>query len=389
MTGLENPSIAGSLDLGSSWQREENELEARLSSVSSECAVFLWSAEAGFRLVCKLYIGNASEQFEHTFDGVTPCGTQRFKCNLREQIESFDNSLRVGIELLEAIREVKQRPHAGLGSAEPPGAGRKDAIELSDTPLVFHRHLCHRTLELVQNQVDLMNSRMVRKIEWKLENASLLRRCFPEGQSLCSTKFEAAGMGNLQLVFYPSGYGGAKDGYCSYFLCCPGGTALKCWLSAGNQRREAKLVFEEAGFFGRTSFCRFDTCVEPADDSLLLVLEIDEAQASITEWMWHQQASVSQSHEGDVEESIQDHSIGSSIKLKRNPGRAALEDVKRLPSVWTSQPSGQFKEALEGYQSFSDLKALRKQNPTSAKQPVRPVGTPSKVAPRYVMYAMS
>jgi hypothetical protein len=364
-----------------------------LQPLPDGCAVYVWAGESGLRLVCKLYIGSVYEQFEHTFDGVAPCGTQHFNCSLRDQIHTYDNTLRVGVELLEAIREVKQLPRVNA-APEPPGPGRKDAIELSDASLVFHRHLCHRTLELVQTQVDLMNSRMVRRIEWRLDNASLLRRCFPEGQSLCSTKFEAAGVGNLQLVFYPSGYQGAKEGYCSYFLCCPGGSALKCWLLAGNQRREAKLVLEEAGFFGRTNFCRFDSCVEPADDSLLLVLEIDEAQASTTEWMWHQptQANVStMTPDGDLEasDSLIEHSVASSIKLKRTPGRAALEDVKRLPSVWTSQPHGQFAEALDGYHSFGDLKALRKPGTASSRQPIRPAGSPAKVAPRYMMYAVT
>lgn len=375
-----------------------------------DCALFLWSVDVGLRLVCRLYVGGASEQHEHVFDGVTPCGSQHFGAYVREHINRDADTLSVGVEFLEAIREVRN----AIRPALPTDAQtmQRSGVLLSDGAIVCHRHLCHRTLDLVQTQVDLMNSRMVRRIEWRLEKGSTLRSYFPEGESLCSTKFEAAGVGDMQLVFYPSGYAGAKEGYCSFFLHCPGGSALRCWLVAGKQSREAKLCFEEAGFFGRTNFCRFESCVE-ADDSVMLVLEIDEAQATTTEWMWHQPAegrrsdirpgsanvgggvgddnlpSIAGEGRPGTSRSLPAELVESRVALKRAVNGTALEDVKRLPSVWTSQAPGALSEVLDGYHTFGDLKATKKLGP-GGMRPVRPPGSApavNRVAPRYLMYA--
>merc|ERR1719183_2277661 len=61
----------------------------------------------------------------------------------------------------------------------------------------------HRLLEMVQSQqhtlqqqvlrkVDLMRSRAVRRVEWRLENAKMLRQSFAQGKPVCSTAFQAA-----------------------------------------------------------------------------------------------------------------------------------------------------------------------------------------------------
>merc|ERR1719379_762476 len=120
-----------------------------------------------------------------------------------------------------------------------------------------------------------MLSRMTRRVEWHIEHAGQLLSSFPEGEPICSTAFQAAGIDGLQLVLYPSGYTGAKEGYCSCFLYCPGASSLHCWLSVGNQKREAKLCFENGGFYGRTNFCKFEHVVDMASDVVRLVLEID------------------------------------------------------------------------------------------------------------------
>jgi len=412
-----------------------------------DCGVYLWAADSGLRLVCKLYVGRASATYTHTFDGGAPCGATRFGCFFRDQIGQ-DDTLKVGIEILEAVREVENLPRP----QSPGGSSRKRNGEVLDGPVMSHRYLNHRTLELVQNQVDLMRSRMVRRIEWRLQQASMLPRCFPEGESLCSTTFEAAGVGEMQLVFYPSGYAGVKEGYCSFFLHCPAGSSLRCWLVAGKQRREAKLEFEQAGFFGRTNFCRYENCIDSADDSILLVLEIDEAQQHLTESMWHQpvaqQPATKQLQQlqqpeatgqvGQVSTDVkalqnpgrprtgnrgasgpgrpprgdpprpgqgtppQDDDcvelpdkIDSSVKLTRAPGKIALEDVKQLPSIWTSRPQGNITEALEGFHNFENLAHVKK--PMSARGKSRQFNDriaaaangvmAEKVAPRFLMYA--
>eukprot|EP00928_Gymnodinium_smaydae_P071011 TRINITY_DN5470_c0_g1_i1.p1 TRINITY_DN5470_c0_g1~~TRINITY_DN5470_c0_g1_i1.p1 ORF type:complete len:839 (+),score=196.04 TRINITY_DN5470_c0_g1_i1:85-2601(+) len=399
------------LDPASAEAAEEN---AKPYGPMGDALIHLWTEDSGLRLVCKLCIGEAFEQVNHTFDGTSPCKSRPI-CYLRDQINREDDTLKVSLEILESVREVENLKRPWSMEAE-------GARPVLDGPVTSHRYLNHRTLELVQTQVDLMRSRMVRRIEWRLEQASVLQRCFLNGESLCSTQFEAAGVGNMQLIFYPSGYSGVKDGYCSLFLYCPGGSALRCWLCAGKQRREAKLAFEEAGFFGRTNFCRYENCINPDDDTVLLVLEIDEAQQCLTEAMWHQTpvrgatagtgaqdaggirtTTVGTSPSGDQRAGDRGgtgtpeaeavplppvETIGSSVKLRRAPGRVALEDVRQLPSIWTPRPQGDLSEALEGFHSFSELKIKK---PPGSARGGRPAGAfgppPEKIAPRYMMYA--
>merc|ERR1719454_2549713 len=98
------------------------------------------------------------------------------------------------------------------------GTRGDDEVAELDCSILEHRYLNHGTLDLVKEQVSLMQSRMTRRVEWRVEQASMLQRCFPEGECLCSSAFEAAGLQGLQLVFYPSGMDGAKEGHCSLFL---------------------------------------------------------------------------------------------------------------------------------------------------------------------------
>lgn len=419
------------------------------AQVQGDCAVQLHAADSGLRLVCKLFVGTASVQLQHTFDGNTPCSTRRMNCLLKDQINPEDDTLQVGIEILEAVRAVRN-------VQRPPSAGTRSQVrtgELLEGPLICHRHLNHRTLELVQDQVDLMRSRMVRRIEWRLEQASSLRRLFAEGECACSAPFEAAGMSGMQLIFYPSGYTGVREGYCSFFLHCGGGTSLRCWLWAGKQKREARVSFEHAGLLGRTNFCRYENCIDHADDTILLVLEIEEAQQDTTESMWHAPSCAatataaaaasrrSPSLDGHTRPSRPPSSIlsvspaafgatsggtggtggretdaratpppapivdriDSSMKLRRTPGKIALEDVKQLPSIWTTRPQANVSEALEGYYNFSDVRNVMKKPPLSARpSSTRPStreggglggaaaatqALAQPVAPRYMMYA--
>jgi hypothetical protein len=276
---------------------------------------------------------------------------------LSEHIQP-DNTLRVCFEILEAAFSLEANSSfAALGFS---GLYEEEEVPTSDT-CIFTRYVNHRTLDLVQAQVDNMNSRMTRRVEWRLEQASRLPRCFSEGEPMCSTSFQAAGLDGLQLVFYPSGYEGAKSGYCSCFLYCPASSALRCWLSIGNQRREAKLAFATEGFFGRTNFCRLDQCVDAATDEVRVVLEIDEAQQDTTKPLIHQ---TSTSHMGSRPEtsvmSTNDATVDSVLRIQKATGH--LEGVKQLPSIWTSKIAGAITDALEGFHHIKDLRYKKRPN---------------------------
>jgi hypothetical protein len=244
-----------------------------------DCVLTL-KADPGLFLVCRLYVGSAFGQLEHTFeeDLSKPCSTKAI-CYIRDQINPKDGSVTVSLEILEAIRTVPR--------GDAPDASAETGVLQPNGSMRAQRYLNHRTLDIMQDQVDLIRSGMVRRIEWKIERASQMRRCFPENECICSTTFEAAGVQDLQLVFYPSGFTGVREGFCSFFLHCPAGSQLKCWLSVGKQRREARVSFDKTGYFGRTNFCRFDGCIDGTDDTILLVLEIEEAQQNIEEPLSH------------------------------------------------------------------------------------------------------
>lgn len=352
---------------------------------AGDCAAYLWACK-GMNLVYKLYIGTKSAQLERVFNGRVPYGTKRL-CFLKDQINREEDSLRVSIEILEAVREVE---HVIKAPALPAGGEVDGEIDERSKPLegkvVFRRHLNNRLLEQVKSQVESMKSRMVRRVEWRLEQASMLRRCFPPGESICSVAFAAAGVDNLQLLFYPCGYGGATDGFCSFFLYAPAGATLKYTLYAGSQRRDATHFFEDPGAFGRTNFCRFESIVEEDTDTILLALEIDEAHQDVVSKVAHPVVQAGDRRtQGQIDAAVP-AAVESVVKLHKAPGKAStasLEDKRVLPSLWTAKLLGDRKGALDDVHSFEELREpARKLHSSGGKrtQPSSPEGSMTLVA---------
>mmetsp|Transcript_88847 Transcript_88847/g.287719 ORF Transcript_88847/g.287719 Transcript_88847/m.287719 type:complete len:746 (+) Transcript_88847:99-2336(+) len=320
---------------------------------AGDCAVFLWACK-GMSLVYKLYLGKKVASLEKVFNGRVPYGTKRL-CFLKDQINREDDTLRVSVEILEAVRDIEHPVKP------PPLPTDPDEAELAVQPLeglvVARRHVNNRVVDQVKKEVELMRSRMVRRIEWRLEHASLLRRCFPPGESMCSVAFNAAGIEGMQLIFYPSGYGNCTDGMCSLFLHGPAGVTLKCSLSAGSQRRDASHYFEEPGAFGRTNFCRFESAVDPEEDTILLALDVEEAHQDVQANVAHplvkpgdrrSQAQI----DGDLPSKVE-----SVVKLKRVPGKTmqGMEERRVLPSMWQAK-SLSSDPLPEGFHSFEELR---------------------------------
>ena len=329
----------------------------------NQISLYLW-AFAGLQLVFRLFLGNESVILRHSFDGKTPCGLKRMGSILEQK--NIDGSLRMGIEIHESLVESV----ASAGSHTNPMAGSGEPQGPVDGTLSMQRYLNHRLLELMQSQgraflhqlhskLDVMRSRAVRRVQWRLENGPLLFQTFSKDQSVRSTAFNAAGISGMQLVFYPQGAAGARPGFCSIFLSCPPGVTLRCWLWAGRWRREARPEpAEQPDLVGRVNFARFENIIDPVDEAVDLVLEIEEVQQISKATMSSQPledsscAENSEMNRSGMTQSETSKQVGriersdtATTKMQHVSKKANDDTIQQLPSIWTTQ----------GFHSFQDL----------------------------------
>lgn len=341
---------------------------------AGDTSIFLWACK-GVTVTYRLYIGTKTATYEKVFNGRVPYGAKRL-CFIADEIEKDEDILRVGVEFLEVIRDI-ERP---LGTA--PG----DSEEPLEGSLFFHRNINNRLLEQVRGQCEVMRSRMVRRVEWRVNHASVLRRVFPPNVPICSPTFVMAGIESMQLVFYPSGYTGSTDGFCSIFVFAPAGSTLNGLLCAGKYKHKVNHTFEMAGAFGRTNYGRYETVVEP-DDTVLLALEIMEAYQDMRAVAHHapQAGDVRDKSGGADDIPLGPGGVESVIKLQRNASRHnGLEEVQQLPSLWTSKPLGDIATALpDGFHGFSEIRekdnelaARGRKDPPPRGRPPRSESTP-------------
>lgn len=343
-----------------------------------DAAVFLWACK-GMNLSYRLYIGNKYQTIEKMFNGRVPFGTKRF-CFLKDQINKQDDTLKVSVEILESHREIQHTIEVPPDPELPVGVDPPE--KALDGHVYFHRHINNRLYDQVKQEVDLMRSRMVRKIQWRLEHASKLRGSFPVGDCMCSTQFNAAGLEGLQLIFYPSGYNGASEGFCSLYLYGPAGATLKCTLCLGNQKRDATHVFTEPGAFGRTNYCRFEQIVDEDTDTVLVGLEVTEAHQDSVANVAHPKVSAGDKRTQGQMDGVNSHAINSIVKLQSSPGKAAegLEDVRVLPSLWTAQFKDSMTMPSDGMHSFDELagksnRGARRGGAQAPSEPMSPEGS--------------
>jgi hypothetical protein len=307
---------------------------------AGDTSVFLWACK-GVTVTFRLYVGTKTATFEKIFHGRVPYGAKRI-CFVTDEIEKSEDLLRVGVEFLEVRRDIEK----------PLGAAPDD--EPLEGSLVYQRNINNRLLEQVQGISDIMRSRLVKRVEWRVAHASLLQRCFPQGRELCSPTFVAAGLESMQLVLYPSGYAGATEHFCSIFLFAPAGATINGFICAGRHKHKIHHTFEMAGAFGRTNFGRFETIVDETDDCVTIALEIVEATQDVRGVAQHQILA------GDVRDGGTDdlppEGIGSVIKLQRSASKFnGLEDVQQLPSLWTAKPLGSIGGVPDGFHTFSEI----------------------------------
>eukprot|EP00929_Paragymnodinium_shiwhaense_P003004 TRINITY_DN103371_c0_g1_i1.p1 TRINITY_DN103371_c0_g1~~TRINITY_DN103371_c0_g1_i1.p1 ORF type:complete len:822 (-),score=197.77 TRINITY_DN103371_c0_g1_i1:367-2832(-) len=305
-----------------------------------DTAIFLWAGR-GMHIQCRLFIGEKWQNIDTLFEHRHDSGTKKL-CFFKDEISKADGSLRVGLEILEAICEVdNESPQLVVGDVvEENGGGEFDESNGKAGELVFHRHINHRLAMQMRNEVERMQARMVKRVEWNIEQASKLQEYFTMREPIASPIFSAAGVEGMQLILYPSGYTGATEGYCSLFLYCPAGVTVRCTLSVGNQTRDAHNTFVEAAAYGRVNFCMYKGTWDKQSDVLTVAFEVQEI---------YQEFNTPGTNKD----------VASIVKMIRVPGSKGLTETNNLPSLWTMKSLGNLEKVPDDYNQMSKLKALR------------------------------
>jgi hypothetical protein len=317
----------------------------------------------------RLFVGEKWATNEKVFKGRTGHGCERL-CLLEDQINKDDDTLRVGVELLETINEMDAQSYALRDADDDEPVGQQESLDSPNLgSMVFHRHVNHRLVPQIRKEIERLGARLVRRVEWNVEQASQLSHYFQVREAICSPAFACGGVEGMQLIFYPSGYTGATAGFCSLYLYCPAGVTLRSQLHLGNQVRDINHYYEEAGAFGRVNFCRYENLWDPKEDTINLsfqVIEISQEQGST--------ATHVPAKGGPA--------AASAIKMLRVPAKESLVDTKVLPALWTAKGLGDLTTPDEGFEYFSAMSTRRETAAVKAANPFRPLASGAKIVAR-------
>lgn len=83
---------------------------------------------------------------------------------------------------------------------------------------LYRRSRTHRypPFDQVKQQVEVIRSRLLKRVEWKVDGAAELPHKFLPGQALLSPFFAVAGIDRLRFQFFPSGYLSALHRHCPH-----------------------------------------------------------------------------------------------------------------------------------------------------------------------------
>merc|ERR1712232_670671 len=111
-------------------------------------------AGRGIHMHYRLFVGDKWATNEKLFKDRSSHGTKRL-CALAEQINKEDDTLRVGVELLETINEMDAQDYALRDADDDEPAGDEESI---DSPslgnMVFHRHVNHRLVPQIRSEIE-------------------------------------------------------------------------------------------------------------------------------------------------------------------------------------------------------------------------------------------
>mmetsp|Transcript_46434 Transcript_46434/g.105366 ORF Transcript_46434/g.105366 Transcript_46434/m.105366 type:complete len:534 (+) Transcript_46434:50-1651(+) len=129
----------------------------------------------------------------------------------------------------------------------------------------------------ISAELTLVRHRSARRVEWVIDDLQR-RRWVPQGTAFTSPLFSAAGIDRMQLLFYPTGYVTAAEGFCSAFLVAPVGTRVKVDLLVGDKQRTLQHLYETSDQpFGRANFCILDEAIARGVDHVVVAVDFHEA----------------------------------------------------------------------------------------------------------------
>lgn len=154
--------------------------------------------------------------------------------------------------------------------------------------LLVSRHLTSDVLmqERMRAQLQVLQNRTVRRVEWRLEGCTHLLEVMKPGEAIESPLFSAAGVDKMQINFYPRGCEvGDKTSQhgqpCAIYVSGPYRTTLRGVLSVGSNSRQFEQRYQRRGDVGgRGKFCSLESQVD-LHDSVTLALEIIEVETDL------------------------------------------------------------------------------------------------------------
>jgi hypothetical protein len=130
-------------------------------------------------------------------------------------------------------------------------------------------------LDNVRADLDSIQSKSIRRVDWVLANATTLLREHSAGDVIRSSEFSLAGVRGLRLHFYPRGRGtgqGEPAGRCAVFVTAPEGSSMKFQLAVGKKIHTFEQTFADTDLVGMRGFC------DPNEE----INELDELCVALT-----------------------------------------------------------------------------------------------------------
>jgi len=290
------------------------------------CGGYLRAPEG--KVAFRLRIGKTVQNFTGIFNDAPEWGSQRIAV-----LDKVGPTVMMRLDILDVSTPVLKGPElVSVGRAPALPSGITGGMQIADAK------------RAATQEVEVMQSRMVRKIEWKIARISERIKSAAESfeefgddeelEPICSPPLAAAGLEGLQLQLYPLGSiarddmqiwsptsrrvpgGSGKRLCCGLFLICPGGTYVKCRAFVGDASRTFDHHYATREPFGINNFCRLSDKIRD-DDFVTCGIEFLEVR--------HERPV---KVHGGAFGNVADH-----LKVTFSPNLAGMETVRELREV--------------------------------------------------------